>query len=123
MCSAAPAQAKLELAWSVLGLMLLGVMAVERVVAAGHDPLGWSMAAALRAVRRAARTPAARPRTPLADQLAGAVKDGYKRAGPKKARNWPHKKKDKPPGEPKLRDATDAEVALAKEIRDKKAAA
>jgi hypothetical protein len=131
MCSAAPAQAKLELAWSVLGLMLLGVMAVERVVAragsgvaaAAHDPLGWSMAAALRAVRRAARTPAARPRTPLADQLAGAVKDGYKRAGPKKARNWPHKKKDKPPGEPKLRDATDAEVALAKEIRDKKAAA
>ena len=55
--------------------------------------------------------------------LSGAVKDAYKRAGSKKARNWPHKKKDKPPGEPKLREATDVEVALAKEIRDKKAAA
>lgn len=123
MCSAAPAQAALELAWSVPGLMLPGLMAVERVIEAGRDPLGWGTAAALRAVRRAIRTPAARPRTPLAEQLAGAVKDDYKRAGSKKARNWPHKKKDKPPGEPNVRDAIGAEVALAKAIRETKAAA
>jgi hypothetical protein len=123
MLSAAPAQAGPELHWSVIGLLALGLLAVRRVIEAGNDPLGWSAALALKAVRRALRRPHYRPATPLAQQLGNAVKDGYQRKGSKKARDWPHKKKDKPPGEPKLREATDAEVALAKEIREKKAAA
>jgi hypothetical protein len=54
---------------------------------------------------------------PLADQLARSVKDQYQRTGSKTARHWPHKKKDKPPDQPKARTATDAEILLAREIR------
>jgi hypothetical protein len=36
--------------------------------------------------------------------------------GPKKARHWPHKKRPKPPGNPKARNATEEERQLAKEL-------
>jgi hypothetical protein len=36
------------------------------------------------------------------DQLGKATKDNYIRAKEKKARDWPHKKKEKPPWNPKI---------------------
>lgn len=134
MLSDAPANAAAELDWSAAGLWLLGLMSVEQVCAAGHVATRWSPAQALRAVRRAmgdnggnAAKAARRGRPPrrgmLARQLAASIKDPYERTGSKTARDYPHKKTDKPPGEPKARTATPREVQLAAEIRDRKAAA
>ena len=55
--------------------------------------------------------------------LCRAVKDAYARCGRKRARNWPHKKREKPPGAPQLRKADETEVRKAKEIRNTKMAA
>lgn len=126
MCSRTPARARAELHWSVIGLWLAQLMAVEAVVDAGHDPLSWSMAAAMRALRAAARGHGRGPgagRPSLQTRLADCRKDGYRRTRPKSSRNWPHKKTDKPPGQPRLRIATDAEVLRAKEVYSENVAA
>jgi hypothetical protein len=126
MCSAAPEQAKVELHGSMLGMMMLGLMSVERIIARGKDPLGWSMAMTLRCIRRVVRQGTKRPRAgaaTLAEQLAASLKDSYVRTGTKVAKNYPRKKKEKPPGEPKVRTATDVEIALAQEIYDDRVAA
>jgi len=59
----------------------------------------------------------------LTPKLTAAVQDSYKRSGSKKARHWPDKKKERPPGKPKARKALAAEVRLAKEIRELERAA
>jgi len=43
--------------------------------------------------------------------------DRYKRTRPKKARDYPQKKREKPPGTPKVRMATETEVRKAKGLR------
>lgn len=137
MCSRTPARARAELHWSVIALWLARLIGVKAVVDAGHDPLSWSMASALRVLRAAARerdepiearrsrgAAGRRGRTRLlASCLADCRKDDYRRRGPKSSRNWPHKKHDQPPGTPRLRIATPAEVAKAKEVYDEKVAA
>lgn len=122
MLSDSPAHAAVELDWSFVGLWLLGLLSVQEITAAGGRIEQWSVAASLRVVREAAD--ARRWRGPrLSEQLATCVKDNYQRTSSKKARHWPHKKKDKPPGQPKARTATAEEVLLAAEIRTKKIAA
>jgi hypothetical protein len=134
----APANAAVELDWAVIGLWLLGLMSVGRIIEAGHDgdddhddPSNWSVAASLRIVQRAM---AAAPPPPLGrwrglrrygltQALATSTKDGYVRTRPKTARHWPHKKKDKPPGDPRARMADESEIQLAKELREKARAA
>ena len=114
--SQAPAQAMAELSWAVLGLWVLGALAVESLLKAGKDPLSWSAAAARRTVRNAmkrAHRPARSVRA-LARELEGAVRDEYVRTGSKKRHDWPHKKREKPPGAPKIRPATTGEIQLAK---------
>jgi hypothetical protein len=59
----------------------------------------------------------------LLRRFAGAVKDSYVRKRPKKARNWPHKKKDKPPGQPVVRNAATSEVKRAQRLRMQMASA
>jgi hypothetical protein len=119
---AAPQNAAAELDWAVVGLWVLGLMSVSRIVAAGHSPCQWSVASSLRVVRRTARAAAARhPRRrrgpSLAKALADARLDGYRRTRSKKSRHWPHKKREKPPGDPKARNATPAEIKLAERLR------
>ena len=121
VCSASPARARVELHWAVLGLWAAGLMAVDVVVKAGRDPLSWSAAAVLRLLRGAARRGPA-PRA-LRGELAAATRDAYARGGSKRARRWPHKKRDRPPGHPNLRAATPREVLLARELYDAKRAA
>ena len=122
MLSRTPRAAEEELAWAVLGLWLLGLMTTAAVVARGGDPLSWSAALARRRLRRAMRAAAAgrRGRPPLARELAGAVQDDYVRKGSKKARNWPHKKRERPPGAPDIRAATRQEVRSAQRLRRKR---
>ncbi len=121
MRSAAPRQAALELHWSIIGLLLLGLLSVEAIISRGKDPLKMSVALASRVIRRAmAKPPAYRT---LVRCLAAAVTDNYTRHRPKMAWNWAHKKNDPPPGEPKLRIADEKEVRQAQQLRSQKEAA
>ena len=121
--SDSPQLARVELDWAMVSLWLLGLLAAEETMGAGQGPGRWSVANALRAVRRAMRRlEVATTAGGLFGQLARAVKDGYTRRGKKAARNWPHKKREQPPGAPKIRMATRAEVRLAQALRTKQAA-
>lgn len=116
MLSDGPAHAAAELDWSVVGLWLLGLAAAE---AAGVTADRASVAAALRAVRCAM----AGRGGDLRAALARAVIDGYRRAKPKKARHWPRRVTRRPPGPPQARTATEAEVLLARQLREQRRAA
>lgn len=118
MLSHAPRQAKAELAWTMIGLQLLGLLSVEQIINAGKDPLSWSVAMSLRAVRQTMQNcKPSRNRGNLLVTLSISVKDGYCRKSRKRARNWPHKKTKSPPGIPKIHKANEMEVKKAKEIK------
>ena len=119
MLSAAPEQARMELEWTMVGLQVLGLLSVEQILARGKDPLSWSVAASVRAVRRALRDRPTRRkgRAGLLAALGEAVGDGYVRRAAKTARAWPHKKNDPPAGPPRIRKASPTEVQRAERIR------
>lgn len=114
MLSAAPMQARLELHWTLLGFMLLGVLTTRRL-GPGLSRAKWSVAAALRAVRRAggART-RGRAESELR-KLRRAVRTDNTRKS-KAAHDWAHKKRQRPPGPPKFRPASDAEHQRLKQL-------
>jgi len=117
MCSASPRKARCELQWTVLGLWVLGRISVEQILQRGHDPLSLSVALARRRVRQAMRELGrSTPAPGWLHQLGEAVKDSYVRRRPKKARDWPHKKKQRPPGAPHIRAATDEEIRNAQAL-------
>lgn len=114
LLSDSPRQARVELDWSVVALWILGLMSVSRLTASGRDPAACSPGQALRVVREAMRNIRRRCRRGiLAARLRQAVRDSYRRTSGKKARNWPHKKTQTPPGIPKMRMATRQERAAA----------
>ena len=125
MLSRTPEAAQGELTWAMFGIWLLGLMTVERIVACGGDPLRWSAAKARDRVRWSMRRALTRRHQDraLASDLSHATKDSYARSGSKKARNWPHKKKEKPPGEPKIQSATAEQLRALKRLKEQKAAA
>jgi hypothetical protein len=88
---------------------------------AGRDPLRWSAAQARDRVREALRrclTGRHCPQT-LSEQLARALKDDYQRHGSKKARDWPHKKKEKPPGSRKITADDERQKLAARKVKAK----
>jgi hypothetical protein len=106
-----------EAQWTLLGLWLLGLMTVSRLIDEGIDPLAMSVARARDAVRQAMRD--RRPRRgpwSLKGMLRAAVKESYVRHTSKTARNYPRKKREKPPGPPKIQSATEAEVKRARKL-------
>jgi hypothetical protein len=115
LLSDSPAHARVELDWAAVGLWLLALMNAHAAGASAPR----STASALRAVRSAM----AGRGGGLWAALSRAVLDRYRRRRPKKARHWPHKKRDKPPGNPKARTATAEEVALATELKQRRPAA
>jgi hypothetical protein len=120
LLSRTPATCLAECSWTMLGLWLLGLLTVTRLVAKKLDPLSWSVALARNAVRRAMRTSVRGGRCRrLSRDLAVAVKDEYKRRGPKAARDYPRKKREKPPGPPRIQSASVKEVQTAKQLREK----
>jgi hypothetical protein len=123
MLSRTPAAARCELTWALFGLWLLGLMTVDPILARGGDPLGWSAAKARKRVRRSMRRALTRRHRDrgLAGELASATHDTYVRHRSKKARDWPHKKKEKPPGNPKIQSANAAQLRAAKRIKAKQA--
>lgn len=130
--SRTPETCQADASWMVLGLWLLSLMAVARIIEAGGDPKEIPVARARDTVRRALRQSrraqrlAARSKErkrrlgrrrrrvevpDLCRELAEARKDRYeRRRSIKEARNYPRKKKQKPPGPPKVRPATPTEV-------------
>jgi hypothetical protein len=122
--SRTPKAAEIELHGAVLGTWVLGMMTVASLVTRQIDPLRWSVAQARRCIRRAmqrAGQPGRRRR--LRNELAEAVRDTYVRLRPKKARDWPHKKRESPPGDPKIRLATAQEIQAAQRVKTKRNAA
>lgn len=110
MHSGSPGQARRELDWALMGYLILGLWTVQAQIEAHRDPLTWSVAQSLRIVRGAMRPAGGFGRRGnLVSQLRRAVKDGYVRKGLKATRPWPRKKNDRPPGLPKLREATPQE--------------
>lgn len=113
----APATARLELRWAMVALWLLSLLGAGAIIRAGGDPRRLSVATTLRRLRRAMRDPRLRcGGNGLERQLARAVQDGYQRRAAKKARDWAHKKKPRPIGDPKARNATEKEVLLAQHL-------
>jgi hypothetical protein len=117
LLSRTAATSLIEAQWALLGLWLLGLMTISRLVPRGVDPLAFSVAKARDAVRHALRDtrPRRGPRS-LEAALSVATKDTYRRHGSKAARNYPRKKREKPPGPPKIRSATEAEVKKARKL-------
>jgi hypothetical protein len=115
MHSAAPPQAQCELSWAVIGLWTLAMMSVRQIVVGKGDPLALSVATALRRVRLAIRHGPCSPKARiLLGRLHTVVKDSYVRRTSKKARDWPHKKKDKLPGLPRIQIATQEQLSQVK---------
>lgn len=115
MRSAAPRQAELELHASLLSLMALGVLTLSRM-GRRRSRERWSVAGALRLVRRAARAPGEAAARRLLAALRGAVM-GDNRRRSKRARDWPHKKTPRPPGPPVVRTASACERARYAKLR------
>jgi len=109
LLSASPRRAVMELHWTMLGLMTLGLLALARIDPR-LDRRRWSVAAAARAVRHAAhaRGPAQAERhlRALRHALCG---DNARRR--KTAWEWPRKKRCEEPGPPVVRKPTAFEVA------------
>src|SRR5258706_10285074 len=106
MLSHTPEAAKCELTWTMYGVWLLGLLSVSKILARGGDPLCWSAAAARDRIRESLRLALkGRRDRSLETDLGWALQDAYVRRRSKKARDWPHKKKEAPPGEPKIQSA------------------
>lgn len=112
LLSDAPDNARQELYWAVIGIAVLGVLSVREILAAGKDPLSVSVALALACLRHAAQSTASAA-AELTSQLSSAVKDSYRRSRPKRSRNYPRRKRCKPPGRPRLYCGTQTEVDMA----------
>jgi hypothetical protein len=119
MLSGSPDLARLELAWTLMGLWLLGLLGVAALIQDGQSPTRLSMATALRVLREAV---AGQLRRRLERALAQAIKDDHPRHQPKASRDWPDKKHDSPPKAPKMRNATPAERRMAQRFSARVAA-
>ena len=109
LLSDSPRNARVELSWAMIGLWtLLLIKAQRRRDLAGKQ----GVAGVLRVLRRAMDGGPA-DRLALLDRI---KPDAYRRLRPKTSRHWPHRKRPRPPGRPKARNATETELALAKEL-------
>jgi hypothetical protein len=104
----------LELAANILALALLLFQAAVLLQARVQT---LSVAVALRLTQRALE--ATRWRQPsgwFVAALRAALRDRYRRRHPKRARDWPHKKKTPPPRPPKLRSPTPREKTILQAV-------
>jgi len=116
MLSRSAALTTLELHGCLFGIWLLGLLAVEPILKANKDPLSFSVALARRHAARMLEAKVKGGPHVYSNQMAAAVHDTYQRQRPKKARNWPHRKKEPPCGPPKIRPATLNELQAAQQF-------
>ncbi len=125
MLSHTPEAAHCELTWALFGMWLLAWMSVAKILARGGDPLTWSAALARKRVRQSLRRALTgwHQDRDLTSDLAWAIQDGYVRGSSKKARNWPHKKTEAPPGNPIIQLANAEQRRAIQRLKAKQAAA
>jgi hypothetical protein len=112
--------ALLELHWSLAGLWAMALYALIQFQFADLPPHRLSIAQTLRAFRRMMRDylhPVERGRT-LRQRLRTALIDPYQRHN-KTSRDYPRKKRESPPGPPKVMLATKTQIELAQSLRRK----
>lgn len=117
--SDSPDNALLELDWSLIGLWVVNLLAVNELIEQGESPRRMSTAGVLGAVRTAIRNYKWRPDPgeDLWTLLGESLIDTYVRRGPKASRNYPRKKQRKPPGNPTIQLSSSEQVASAKELK------
>jgi hypothetical protein len=113
--SRTPRLAKWELSWSVMSIVMLGLMGLPTQIKGHVLPRKRSEANMLRIIRHEMHTPTSRSRMGrVASALGRAMQDEYARAGKKRSRNYPRKKKTTRPRKPIVRAATRSEIKQAK---------
>ena len=110
---------QVEAEWSLLGIVTMGLYAQSVLVPAGIPVRRISVAAVLRAFRKSMYESESRPDPgeSLRESLSVAVIDDYKRAS-KASRDYPRKKNEAAIGPPKVSQATEKQIILAKKIKD-----
>jgi hypothetical protein len=116
MLSRTPATARCELGMTLLGLWMLGWLSVRAILGAGKDPLSLSVALALKRLRQMLLGPASDGGAGWHDLLAAALRDQYHRDSRKASHRWPHKKKDKPAGRPRILKLTSEQLQKGKAL-------
>jgi len=118
MMSRTPETCLLESQGTMLSLWLPGLLCVQEQLRNQGNPRRWSTAQARDAVRCALRRPLRLCRHRfLAGQLRDAVHDSHVRLRSKDSRNYPRKKREKPPGPPKIKPATPHQILVATQLR------
>ena len=110
--------AVVELHWSMVGLWAVGIYSVTVLQSRKIPPTKLSIAKALAMFRMFARDylhPRKRTRT-LKRLILTAIKDSYQRRS-KTSRGYPSKKRERPPGTPKIKIASPTQRALAARIK------
>ena len=109
-----PEPGAMELAADILAMALLLLYAA---LVMGTKVARLSLAQALRAIRWAMEALRhGESCTQLLRRLGEAVLDEYERHSSKRARDWPHKKNERPPGPPRLRRVSRTEIARIERI-------
>ena len=109
-----PEPGAMELAADILAMALLLLYAA---LVMGGKVMQLSLAQALRAIRWAIEALRhGESCTQLLRRLRQAVADEYERRSSKRARDWPHKKNERPPQPPKLRRLSRTENARIERI-------
>jgi Transposase DDE domain len=111
--------AELEATWSLLGLWAMMLHAQVILMGKGVPPKRISVAGVLLGYRSSLRQfkSAPDPGESLAEMVGKAVIDSYERTN-KSSRDYPRKKQEQAAGAPKVRNATNAQINAAKEVRD-----
>lgn len=103
MRSASPVNALLELDWTFVAATILGLLGASALASHAKTATTLSMARALDAVRDDLRhAPGRSSAARLRQRLAVAIRDAYPRSGPKDSFYWARKKRQRPPGRPRL---------------------
>ena len=111
--------AELEATWSLLGLWAMALHAEVQLASEGVPACRMSVAKILSAYRKSMREYKSPPDPgeSLRELVSRAVIDPYKRAN-KSSRDYPRKKHGHAIGAPEIRDATEDQIKIAREIRD-----
>ena len=114
LLSASAANARIEIEWSLVGLWAMALYALVEATSCQVPPQRLSFAKLLLAFCRTMRDylhPTERDYR-LCERLRRAIIDSYIRKS-KESRNHPHKKKQRPPGPPRICKATSEQKQLA----------
>ena len=118
--SRTPEHAEIELHWSLMGLMMLQLLALKEQTQAEKPPPKTSIAAVLQIVRSmiAEQSEPQAAGASLQQRLSGATTDSYQRHTKKKSRNYPRRKEEPNAGAPIITLAGEEHLAALRQLED-----